>query len=255
MILHPMVEDGKEAVGSMGDDTPLAVLSRHLSRHAPLLPAELQPGHQPADRQLARAHVMTIRTRFGNLGNILDEDARAERDAVAASPDRAQRRVRGDAQVHGRHRGGASTAPSTLQRAGSTPCAQAFDRIRKEAEDAVRSGCLHIVLTDETSSADRAALPMILAAGCGALPSRAPGAAHLYLAQRALGRVPRHALFRRADRRRRDDGERLSRPGDDRRPPRARPVRQARRSASASPTTRRRSTRACSRSCRRWASR
>ena len=32
MILHPMVEDGKEAVGSMGDDTPLAVLSRQLSR-------------------------------------------------------------------------------------------------------------------------------------------------------------------------------------------------------------------------------
>ena len=50
MILHPMVEDGKEAVGSMGDDAPLAVLSRHLSRHASLLPAELQPGHQPADR-------------------------------------------------------------------------------------------------------------------------------------------------------------------------------------------------------------
>ena len=27
LILAPMVEDGKEAVGSMGDDTPLAVLS------------------------------------------------------------------------------------------------------------------------------------------------------------------------------------------------------------------------------------
>ena len=27
LILHPMVEDGKEATGSMGDDTPLAVLS------------------------------------------------------------------------------------------------------------------------------------------------------------------------------------------------------------------------------------
>ncbi|MFM9701291.1 glutamate synthase central domain-containing protein, partial [Streptomyces europaeiscabiei] len=26
MVLHPMVEDGKEAVGSMGDDTALAVL-------------------------------------------------------------------------------------------------------------------------------------------------------------------------------------------------------------------------------------
>src|SRR5690606_33925614 len=29
LILAPMVEDGKEAVGSMGDDTPLAVLSEH----------------------------------------------------------------------------------------------------------------------------------------------------------------------------------------------------------------------------------
>ena len=27
LLLHPMVEDGKEAVGSMGDDTPMAVLS------------------------------------------------------------------------------------------------------------------------------------------------------------------------------------------------------------------------------------
>ena len=27
LILHPMAEDAKEAVGSMGDDTPLAVLS------------------------------------------------------------------------------------------------------------------------------------------------------------------------------------------------------------------------------------
>ena len=27
MILAPMVEDAKEAVGSMGDDTPLAVIS------------------------------------------------------------------------------------------------------------------------------------------------------------------------------------------------------------------------------------
>ena len=28
LILAPMVEDAKEAVGSMGDDTPLAVLSK-----------------------------------------------------------------------------------------------------------------------------------------------------------------------------------------------------------------------------------
>ena len=50
LLLAPMVQDGKEAVGSMGDDTPMAVLSRPLPRAAPLLPAAVQPGHQPADR-------------------------------------------------------------------------------------------------------------------------------------------------------------------------------------------------------------
>ena len=53
-ILHPMVEEANEAVGSMGDDTPVAVLSQPVPRPAPLLPPDLQPGHQPADRQPAR---------------------------------------------------------------------------------------------------------------------------------------------------------------------------------------------------------
>ena len=30
LILHPMVEEAKEAVGSMGDDTPVAVLSEQI---------------------------------------------------------------------------------------------------------------------------------------------------------------------------------------------------------------------------------
>ena len=42
---------------------------------------------------------------------------------------------------------------------------QAFERICREAEEAVRRGCLHIVLTDANVDAERAALPMILAAG------------------------------------------------------------------------------------------
>jgi glutamate synthase (NADPH/NADH) large chain len=49
-VLDPMVLEGKEAIGSMGDDTPLAVLSEQYRAAEPLLPPELQPGHQPADR-------------------------------------------------------------------------------------------------------------------------------------------------------------------------------------------------------------
>ena len=39
----------------------------------------------------------------------------------------------------------------------------ALERIRGEAEEAVRSGAGHIVLTDQHSNADRVAMPMILA--------------------------------------------------------------------------------------------
>jgi len=53
---------------------------------------------------------------------------------------------------------------------------QAFERICHEAEEAVRRGCLHIVLTDANVDADRAALPMILAAGC----------VHSYLVRQSL---------------------------------------------------------------------
>ena len=40
-ILAPMAEDGKEALASMGDDTPSAVLSKHVPSAEPFLPSEL----------------------------------------------------------------------------------------------------------------------------------------------------------------------------------------------------------------------
>ena len=55
-ILHPMVEDAKEVIGSMGDDTPVRRPVGQVPAPAqPFLPAELLPGHEPADRQPARA--------------------------------------------------------------------------------------------------------------------------------------------------------------------------------------------------------
>ena len=54
LLLQPMMEEGKEAIGSMGDDAPLAVLSEQNAAALALFPAEFQPGHQPADRPAAR---------------------------------------------------------------------------------------------------------------------------------------------------------------------------------------------------------
>ncbi len=72
IILHPMVEDAKEAVGSMGDDTPTAVLS---SRYRPISHFFRQNFSQvtnPPIDSLRENEVMSLKTRFGNTGNILD---------------------------------------------------------------------------------------------------------------------------------------------------------------------------------------
>jgi glutamate synthase (NADPH/NADH) large chain len=73
LILHPMVEDAKEAVGSMGDDTPTAVLSdRYRGLHHFFRQNFSQVTNPPID-SLRERRVMTLKTRLGNLGNVLDE--------------------------------------------------------------------------------------------------------------------------------------------------------------------------------------
>ncbi len=53
-VLRPLGEQGQEAVGSMGDDTPMAVLSPAHPLAVRLLPPAVRPGDQPADRPAAR---------------------------------------------------------------------------------------------------------------------------------------------------------------------------------------------------------
>ena len=74
LILHPMVEDSKETTGSMGDDTPVAVLSSHFRPVAHYFRQNFSQVTNPPIDSLRENKVMSLKTRFGNLGNILDFD-------------------------------------------------------------------------------------------------------------------------------------------------------------------------------------
>jgi len=74
LILHPMVEDAKEATGSMGDDTPVAVLSNHYRPISHYFRQNFSQVTNPPIDSLRENKVMSLKTRFGNLGNILDFD-------------------------------------------------------------------------------------------------------------------------------------------------------------------------------------
>ena len=161
LILHPMVEDGKEAVGSMGDDTPLAVLSdQYRGLHHYFRQTFSQVTNPPID-SLRESRVMSLKTRLGNLGNILEEDEsqcdllQLQSPVLSNAEFQAMRAYMGDT---------AAEIDCTFD-PEKGDLALALRRIQREAEDAVRGGCTHVILSDENVGPGRAPIPMILAAG------------------------------------------------------------------------------------------
>ena len=75
-----MAEEGKEASGSMGDDTPVAVLSSHYRPVSHYFRQNFSQVTNPPIDSLRENKVMSLKTRFGNLGNILDFDNLTEED-------------------------------------------------------------------------------------------------------------------------------------------------------------------------------
>ena len=125
---------------------------------------------------------MSLKTRFGNLGNVYDEDPSQTRILQLESPVLTTSEVEARQGPFRRATSAPSTAPSTP--APRAACASALERIRQEAEDAVRGGCETLILSDEAVGPDRAPIPMILAVGCRPQPPGPPGPAQLQLPDR-----------------------------------------------------------------------
>ncbi len=163
LILQPMVADGKEATGSMGDDTPLAVLSRgYRGLHHYFRQRFSQVTNPPID-SLRESRVMSLNTRLGNLTNVLDEDASQTNILLLSSPLLTNA---GFADMRQRMGSSAAEIDCGFDTAGGDDAlSDAITRIRAEAEDAVRGGNNHLILDDRAVGGIRAAIPMILAAG------------------------------------------------------------------------------------------
>jgi glutamate synthase (NADPH/NADH) large chain len=157
-ILAPMAEDGKEALASMGDDTPSAVLS---AKYRPLSHYFRQNFSQvtnPPIDSLREYRVMSLKTRFGNLKNVLDESGSQTEILVLDSP------FVGNAQFEElKNHFNAELIEIDCTFKPGDDLRTELARIRAEAEDAVRSGAGHIVLTDHTQNVEKVAMPMILA--------------------------------------------------------------------------------------------
>ena len=161
LLLGPMVEDAKEATGSMGDDAPLAVISDNPRNLSHFFRQNFSQVTNPPIDSLRETRVMSLKTRFSNLGNILDDGATQEGVMVFDSPIMTNNGW----NVLKRHfRSQVAEIDCTFDVAGGPEALRAaIARVRSEAEIAVRSGKSQLFLTDEHQSATRAGITMILA--------------------------------------------------------------------------------------------
>jgi glutamate synthase (NADPH/NADH) large chain len=174
LILSPMVETAKEAIGSMGDDTPLAVISDKPRLISQFFRQNFSQVTNPPIDSLRERHVMSLKTRFGNLANILDTGVRRDRVLVLESPvltgaDWAKLKA---------HFGNQTAEIDCTFPSGGGPDAlrTAIQRIRNQAEQAVREGKSEIFLSDRAIGPDKVAIAGVLAAA----------AVHTHLVRRGL---------------------------------------------------------------------
>ncbi|MEX0351084.1 MAG: glutamate synthase large subunit [Paracoccaceae bacterium] len=158
-ILVPMCEDGKEALASMGDDTPSAVLSKQYRPLSHFFRQNFSQVTNPPIDSLREYRVMSLKTRFGNLKNVLDEDSSQTEIIVLGSPFVGN--AQWDKLVESLNSPVTEIDCSFEQGTGALSAALA--RIRAEAEEAVRSGSGHLILTDQHADAAKVGMPMILA--------------------------------------------------------------------------------------------
>tara|TARA_B100001540_G_scaffold309372_1_gene325442 strand:- start:1760 stop:6262 length:4503 start_codon:yes stop_codon:yes gene_type:complete len=161
LILHPMAEDAKEATGSMGDDTPLAVLS---DKYRPLYHFFRQNFSQvtnPPIDSLRENKVMSLKTRFGNLGNILDfNNLTKENIYVLDSPILSNSQFSNFINFFGKKH---KILDCTFK--SDQSLLNGLNTIKRETEIAVREGITQIILTDKNISKKNLAIPMVLCVG------------------------------------------------------------------------------------------
>ncbi|MEI6947077.1 glutamate synthase large subunit [Paraflavisolibacter sp. H34] len=162
-IIAPMAIDGKEPIGSMGTDVPLAVLSdqpQHLASYFKQLFAQVtNPPIDPIRERL----VMSLATFVGNNGNLLVEDPLDCHTVALKQPilnNHELEKIRSiDTGVF---------QAKTLQcyfRADGKPGSlqKGLDRLCRYAVDAADDGFEVLILSDRAIDSDHAPIPSLLA--------------------------------------------------------------------------------------------
>ena len=165
VMLAPLAVNGEEAIGSMGNDTPLAVLSgRRPLMYSYFKQLFAQVTNPPID-PIREAVVMSVQSLVGSERNLLDETPEHARQLVIDNPilrDEELERLRQvDSEVFKAH-----TIDFTWPVAeGVDGLEPAIERICAEADAALADGANILIVSDRLVGPERVAMPSLLAVG------------------------------------------------------------------------------------------
>ncbi|MFB6089768.1 MAG: glutamate synthase large subunit [Halobellus sp.] len=164
-LIEPMAKDGKDPVGSMGDDTPLSVLSdfnRPLFTYFKQLFAQVT--NPPLD-YIREELVTSLESRLGAQRNLLAETPEHARQLVLDSPVLTDTQTAGIKSLGDADGDSMESTIVDITYEKDQELEAAVEAVREDAAAAIEDGADVVVLSDRNLDADRVAIPSLLVTG------------------------------------------------------------------------------------------
>ena len=163
-VIRVLGESGQEAMGSMGDDTPFAVMSQRERSLFDYFRQQFAQVTNPPIDPLRENIVMSLETCFGQERNLFEEGADHAQRVVVNSPVLSESRFRqlvalGDSDSEYK------AVTISLAYSASVGLEAAIDAVVEQAEQAVRDGVVIVVLSDRGVTQEQLPIHALLATG------------------------------------------------------------------------------------------
>jgi glutamate synthase domain-containing protein 2/glutamate synthase domain-containing protein 1/glutamate synthase domain-containing protein 3 len=166
VLMAPMAEKGEEAVGSMGTDTPLAVLSDEPQLLFAYFKQHFAQVTNPAIDPIREELVMSLKAYIGGEGNVLSELPDQAQMLELETPILTNAELAKLRETHLQQVRVPPTLPMLYPVAeGGAGMKEALDELCRQASLAVLNGYSLLILSDRGSNEQMAPVPSLLATG------------------------------------------------------------------------------------------
>ena len=163
-VLRVLAEEGQEAIGSMGDDTPMAVLSQKVRSPFDYLRQQFAQVTNPPIDPIREAIVMSLNTCFGPERNLFKETpGHAKRLEVSTPVLSHEKFAKLTSLSEPEYR---SVTLDLNYDPARTNLKGALEALGQQAVAAVKDGSVIVVLSDRNIAKDRLTIHALFAVGC-----------------------------------------------------------------------------------------